>query len=308
MKGIHDRFGQMPRPSAVNADDGHRIPSRVKGSKHVGSSDAADLMFGRSAAKQNHNMDRVEIDRVGRRFRHEGTISVLLRLNQSFTHQAQQLRSQDMAVQPVEDGKPGSEPGFLTHHALRIKGFAPTDMLVEMVSLEFDVVQGKLHDLASSGLAVFREARSLWQLTPDGRQAHLEALARDVQNFDLEALKPHYRSFLGINDAFKTLCGDWQLREGAPNDHSDVKYDQAVIDRLQRLHDQTQPVVSEMAAEVPRLNPYGRRLEQAVIQVAQGAVTMFTGVMCGSFHDIWMELHEDLILTQGIDRAAEGSF
>ncbi|MFT7503790.1 MAG: hypothetical protein ACI91Q_002603, partial [Gammaproteobacteria bacterium] len=27
-----------------------------------------------------------------------------------------------------------------------------------------------------------------------------------------------------------------------------------------------------------------------------------------SYHDAWMELHEDLILTQGIDRSAEGSF
>ena len=29
--------------------------------------------------------------------------------------------------------------------------------------------------------------------------------------------------------------------------------------------------------------------------------------MCGSDHDVWMELHEDLILTQGIGRAEEGS-
>ena len=35
---------------------------------------------------------------------------------------------------------------------------------------------------------------------------------------------------------------------------------------------------------------------------------LFTGVMCGSYHDVWMELHEDLILTLGIDRAEEGSF
>ena len=28
------------------------------------------------------------------------------------------------------------------------------------------------------------------------------------------------------------------------------------------------------------------------------------GVMCGSYHDVWMELHEDLILTQGIDRCS----
>ena len=29
--------------------------------------------------------------------------------------------------------------------------------------------------------------------------------------------------------------------------------------------------------------------------------------LSGSYHDVWMELHEDLILTQGIDRAEEGS-
>ncbi len=30
--------------------------------------------------------------------------------------------------------------------------------------------------------------------------------------------------------------------------------------------------------------------------------------MCESFHDIWMELHEDLIVMLRIDRVAEGSF
>jgi hypothetical protein len=30
--------------------------------------------------------------------------------------------------------------------------------------------------------------------------------------------------------------------------------------------------------------------------------------MCSSFHDIWMELHEDLILLQGVERSAEGSY
>ena len=39
-----------------------------------------------------------------------------------------------------------------------------------------------------------------------------------------------------------------------------------------------------------------------------GDMRMFTGVMCGSYHDVWMELHEDLLLTQGIDRVAEGSY
>ncbi|NDB06003.1 MAG: MarR family transcriptional regulator, partial [Acidimicrobiia bacterium] len=50
------------------------------------------------------------------------------------------------------------------------------------------------------------------------------------------------------------------------------------------------------------------RLSTTCQAVVAGQTNMFTGVMCGSFHDVWMELHEDLILSQGIDRAAEGSF
>ena len=202
----------------------------------------------------------------------------------------------------------GSDPGFLTHHALRIKGFARSHMLADMVALEESTVHAALTSLADRGLAAFREARELWQLTPDGRLAHATVLARDVATLDLESLKGHYLEFLGINDTFKSLCGDWQLRDGQPNDHSDERYDNAVVDRLQRLHEATRPVVNSMAAIVPRLQPYARRLEGAVLQVASGARNMFTGVMCGSFHDVWMELHEDLILTQGIDRSAEGSF
>jgi hypothetical protein len=57
-----------------------------------------------------------------------------------------------------------------------------------------------------------------------------------------------------------------------------------------------------------RLEPYAPRLDHVVHRVDAGETNLFTGVMCGSYHDVWMELHEDLILTQGIDRASEGSF
>ena len=63
-----------------------------------------------------------------------------------------------------------------------------------------------------------------------------------------------------------------------------------------------------MAAVLGRLSPYAPRLDVTCRLVQEGQQNMFTGVMCGSFHDVWMELHEDLILTQGIDRSAEGSF
>lgn len=201
-----------------------------------------------------------------------------------------------------------TEPRFRTFHALRIKGFAKADVLAEIADLDLDDVEPILAALAEEGLAQFREARALWQLTPDGRAQHLALLAADV-GVDLRAgLSEHYEEFLAYNTAFKSLCGDWQLRDGLPNDHSDADYDAGVIERLV-VHDRgSRPIVVAMGEVLGRLAPYAPRLEHACDRVVQGEMNMFTGVMCGSYHDIWMELHEDLILSQGIDRAAEGSF
>jgi hypothetical protein len=88
-----------------------------------------------------------------------------------------------------------SDPKFLTHHALRIKGFSKSETLAEIVALDVAVVDQHLHELQAEEMAMFREARSLWQLTPAGRAAHPEALAKDVAGLDLDALKPHYHSF-----------------------------------------------------------------------------------------------------------------
>lgn len=197
---------------------------------------------------------------------------------------------------------------FLTHHALRIKGFAKSETLAEMTALEHAEVESHLADLAAAEWAMYREARSLWQLTPAGKAEHPNVLAVDIAAVDLDALRVHYHDFLELNTAFKTLCGDWQLRDGAPNDHSDAAYDQKVVARLVDLHGRTAPVVSSMSGILGRLSPYVPRLASTCDAVVAGRTNMFTGVMCGSFHDVWMELHEDLILSQGIDRAMEGSF
>ena len=64
-----------------------------------------------------------------------------------------------------------------------------------------------------------------------------------------------------------------------------------------------------MAGAVPRMARYNERLADAAgLMSRQGDIHKFTGVMCESFHDIWMELHEDLIVLQRIDRVEEGSF
>jgi hypothetical protein len=202
-----------------------------------------------------------------------------------------------------------SEPSFRTFHALRIKGFAKVEVVAEIADVELDEAHAHLLDLQQRELAMFREARSLWQLTPAGKEAHARILAEDVVAVSADPRLPAvYAQFLGLNEELKELCGKWQLRDGQLNDHADVAYDQVVVRELAMLNERAVPLVRGLAEVLPRLRPYGERLAHSCQRFLDGETNMFTGVMCGSYHDVWMELHEDLILSQGIDRADEGSF
>jgi hypothetical protein len=202
-----------------------------------------------------------------------------------------------------------SDPAFCTLHALRIKGFATAEVLREMTNQLADAVEAHLVAYREQELVQYREARGLWQLTGDGREAHAAALSAEIDGTEvLAGLHAGYEHFLQLNESFKALCGDWQLRDGSPNDHGDAAYDSDVIARLTLLNDEAQPVVAGFGDVLVRLAPYAPRLLGSLGRLGTGETKMFTGVMCGSFHDVWMELHEDLILTQGIDRVAEGSF
>jgi hypothetical protein len=197
---------------------------------------------------------------------------------------------------------------FRAFHALRIKGFAGSDTVAEVAGLSVDQAEAHLKALLAAEQALFRENRSLWQLTPAGKEAHKAAIVEDVPKPVAANLHHPYQTFLQLNDSFKVLCTDWQLRDGEPNDHADDEYDEAVIARLYELDETAQPVVAELSSHLDRLSPYGPRLTGARQRLVDGNLKMITGVMCNSYHDVWMELHEDLILSQQIDRAAEGSF
>ena len=204
-----------------------------------------------------------------------------------------------------------SDPRFRSFHALRIKGFAKSDVVAEIAALPVAEVEGHLADLQKQELALFREARALWQLTPAGKEAHKAELAKDVTDEARDAITEHYDRFLELNVAFKSLCGDWQLIDGdgsKPNDHSDAAYDKKIIDRLLAFDADARPVVAALGGAHERMAPYAPRLGGSLERLLAGETKMFTGVMCNSYHDVWMELHEDLILSLGIDRAAEGSF
>jgi hypothetical protein len=209
----------------------------------------------------------------------------------------------DAAFVPSGDIGPIDEAVVL--HVLRIRGFATPDGLTSSLG-EFpaDIIG----ELVDAGLVRYIEPRQMYGLLPDGKARHEELLESLADTSARGGLADPYERFLVLNDSFKALCTTWQMRGDQPNDHTDEDYDQACVEQLGELSAAVQPLIADLAQSIPRLARYGPRLSTASTNVANGDQKQFTGVMCESFHDVWMELHEDLVVLQRIDRTVEGSF
>ncbi|MCP3939149.1 MAG: pyruvate, phosphate dikinase [Actinomycetia bacterium] len=207
------------------------------------------------------------------------------------------------AARDVDSMPPVEVDLALVLHVLRIRGFITPDGLEASLGTVPRVI---LDQLIDAGHVNYMEPRNMYMLMPPGRERHGELLPGLATNAG--RLAEPYEQFLTLNDSFKKLCNDWQMRGDQPNDHTDATYDKGCTERLATLDDNSVVIISEMATAVTRLARYTHRLNVARRAVEAGEAKQFTGVMCESYHDIWMELHEDLIVLQGIDRTAEGSF
>ncbi|BBO85970.1 hypothetical protein DSCO28_65360 [Desulfosarcina ovata subsp. sediminis] len=195
----------------------------------------------------------------------------------------------------------------LVLYVIRIRGFTPPEGIQESLGMfPTDIIA----NLVGQGWVDHMDMgdREMYTLTPEGQKEQRRRFDSAADPAIAQALSTTYQPFLKINTEFKELCNCWQLKDGAVNDHCDIAYDQQQLDALASLADRAQPVLVQLAEALPRLARYNSRLQEAAQRAVAGETKMFTGVMCGSFHDIWMELHEDLILLQGINRAEEGSF
>jgi hypothetical protein len=181
---------------------------------------------------------------------------------------------------------------FTVLHELRLRG------LVEVTDAE------TAHRLVTAGFAA--RTRIYLRLTPEGRDVHA-SWARVQPDTEHEAtVRRSYERFLPLNKEFLRVCSDWQLRPGGiTNDHSDPRYDWGVVDRLRALDERIAPVVARVARTLDRFAVYRPRLREALRRVDEGEIDWFTSPRIDSYHTVWMQLHEDLLLALGADRSAE---
>lgn len=201
-----------------------------------------------------------------------------------------------------------SEPGTLVLHGLRVKGFAETDVLAEATGLDDVAVVTALEAYAADRLVTRKQGVTVsgWVLTPQGRSEHEKRLADELDAAGArDEVERRYADFSALNPLVLQACTDWQLRDGALNDHSDAAYDAEIVARLVALNDRAVPVVRGLGPALARFAGYGPRLQRAVDKVQAGDGDWFDKPLTDSFHTVWFELHEDLLATLGLERTAE---
>jgi hypothetical protein len=201
-----------------------------------------------------------------------------------------------------------SQEELLALLGLRLSGFASAETVAELVRLDVSQVHRVLHAGREQGLVQYREGRMTgWSLTPDGRSRGEQHLAGELDARACRGVvEACYLRFLSLNGDMLAICTDWQMRNPETlNDHADPAYDAKVIDRLSALHEDAQPICTELGQTLERFLLYVERLSGALERVRAGEHDWFTGVRIPSYHSVWFELHENLLATLGIDRSRE---
>lgn len=192
--------------------------------------------------------------------------------------------------------------------ALRVQGIASCERVADAVGQTPSAAEDQLRTLASDALAEERTGRIAgFTLTAEG-SGRLDELLEAEGLRDSVELKEAYDRFLQLNERLLKICSDWQIRRigGAeqPNDHSDAAYDGAVIDRLDEMHERARVFLKKIAACAARFAPYAPRLDACVERLVTGDARAFTAPLAESYHTVWFELHQDFLLTLGLEREA----
>ncbi|WP_326645218.1 transcriptional regulator [Streptosporangium sp. NBC_01755] len=196
---------------------------------------------------------------------------------------------------------------LLVLHTLRCIGSAGLARVSEAAGLPEPDVESELIDLAVAGLVTYVPGDfGGWGLTKAGRVEDAERISAELDAAGTRAtVAEAYDGFLVLNPELLDLCTAWQLRsvDGVviPNDHTDPAYDSRVLDRLAHLDRRADVVCAQLYAAMLRFQRYRVRLTDALTRARSGELDYVTDSLA-SYHSVWFQLHEDLLVTLGIPR------
>ncbi|MBW0116433.1 hypothetical protein [Pseudonocardia abyssalis] len=112
--------------------------------------------------------------------------------------------------------------------------------------------------------------------------------------------------FETVNSQFLTTMSSWQQIDvggrKVANDHTDSEYDDKVISRIEKLVARLGPLLAGLAGHDGRFAAYPRRFAATIETIDAGQHDFVSSPTKDSVHNIWFELHEDLLRTLGRER------
>ena len=203
-----------------------------------------------------------------------------------------------------------SDPDLLALHAVRLLGMADDGEVATRFALDPAVAAELLLDFEAVGWVTrvqFADSRG-WALTSAGQGENQRRLTEELTVTGVRpAVEAAYREFLPHNDRLLRAATDWQLRPSrtdplAANDHSEPAWDQRVLRQLSGLSEDLRGIVRTLGSRMTRFNGYDERFAAALERVRRGDLTWVNRPKVDSCHTVWMQLHEDLLATLGLER------
>jgi hypothetical protein len=180
---------------------------------------------------------------------------------------------------------------FAVLHALKVKGLAPADQVADSLGVDETELLPLLQAGVDAETIRFREGRVTgYTLTAPGRERHAQLLPAAPAE-----ISAAYDAFLEPNRAFKQVTTDWQLREEGADPAP-------ILDRLGLVDSDVNHVIDVAVGGASRYETYRSRFADALARLRAGDDSAFARPMSGSYHDVWMELHEDLLASLGRER------
>jgi hypothetical protein len=197
-------------------------------------------------------------------------------------------------------------------HGVRVKGMTDVAAVAQRFALDRQLVHELLLDYEAMGwISRVRFADvDGWALTARGRAENEQRLAIELdQTGARSTVAAAHEVFVVLNSQFLTAVTNWQIRPTATdplagNDHTDGRWDERVIDDLRGLHAGLRPVNQQLAAALERFAGYSERYSAALDRVDRGERAWVAQPTIDSCHTVWMELHEDLLATLGLERGS----
>ena len=206
-----------------------------------------------------------------------------------------------------------SAPQLLALHAVRLQGMADADQVATRFHLDAGEVSEWLLDFEAFGWLSHAQfgATGGWTLTSRGRAQNEQQLRDELDGIGArEVVQDAYTEFLPFNAQLLRACTQWQLRPTAmdplaPNDHRDAAWDERVLAVLASLGGPLRRTCTRLGSRLSRFQGYEKRYWAAVSGAQRGEQALVARPRADSCHTVWMELHEDLLATLGIERGAE---